>query len=88
MAVRDLHDGKFYVWLKNIGGEPIHVNPNHFTLVTNSLHSVHYNESEGIMVELQPGTVTEGRIGFKTSSGPKELIYSHPTSGRISKEFP
>jgi len=87
MAVKYMGRGNFYVRIVNVSNQPFHVNPNHFTLVGRNLRSYHYKKSDGIMVDLQPGTITEGYISFDSYSEPKELIYSNPFVGRISRVF-
>ena len=80
--------GDFWVSIKNTGSNTYHVNPNDFTLICKDNHSYHYDSSDGIMVDLQPGTETSGRITFNTRSKPKELIYSNWTAGKISRICP
>jgi len=88
MALQYEGHGKFYVWIKNTSSRKYHVNPNDFTLVGKNNQSYHYERSDGIMVDLQPGTETSGYISFATRSGPREMVFDNFSAGKISRKCP
>jgi tetratricopeptide (TPR) repeat protein len=80
----------FNVGIKNISSHTFHVNPNHFTFICKDNHSHPYSSQVRLLVDLQPGTETDGWISFRINcpGQPRELIFESFSTGRISKIFP
>lgn len=80
---------KLFVWLKNVGKNPVFINVDYFTLVGRDNKRYSYNNcSRELIANLQPGEETKGILLFYTSVKPKELIFSHINAGTISRKFP
>lgn len=79
---------EFIIKFLNTSSRPIHVNPNHFTLINGSNESLHYKSSDNIMVDLQPGTTKRGVIAFDNSYSARTLVYDNMVTGRMTIQLP
>ncbi|MFH1984627.1 MAG: hypothetical protein ABIL58_22520 [Pseudomonadota bacterium] len=88
MAIENLGGGKFHVWIENRLTAPIRVTPRHFTLVcTNNARFAVY-QSKDFNDTVAPGKVIDGRLAFDAYCPAREMIFTHPATGRITRVFP
>jgi hypothetical protein len=88
IAIENLGNGRFYVWLQYQGDEPIEIAPENFSLTCkNGRHYACYR-CRDLALRLAPGGGAEGRISFDTYAEPDELVFSHPATGTIRRLFP
>lgn len=88
MAIENLGGGSFHVWIENRLTSPIRVSPRHFTLVcTNNARFAVY-QSKDFNDTVAPGGVIDGRLAFDAYCPPREIIFAHPATGRLTRVFP
>ncbi|MCP3952524.1 MAG: DUF4352 domain-containing protein [Desulfobacterales bacterium] len=88
MALEILGNGKFYVWLKNIGNKPFRVEARQFFLSCEKNKRYTIYRSKDFGKEVQPGKIIEGRVTFATSCAPREFIYLNPGIASVPRRIP
>jgi hypothetical protein len=88
MALENLGNGKFHIWIENTSSDPLEVTPKQFTLIcTNNARFAVY-QTKDFNEAAAPGTVIDGRLTFDAYCPPKVMVFSHPVGGRLSRAFP
>jgi len=88
MAVKILGSGKFYIWLKNTGEDPIQIRPDQFMLLDETGRTYDCYRCLDMKTELIAGGQVEGRISFDAFTTPRELLFSHPSAGKVVRRIP
>jgi len=88
MAMKILGGGKFYVWLKNTGKDPIQIRPDQFVLLDEAGRSFDCFRCLDMRTDLIAGGQVEGRISFDAYTSPRELVFSHPSAGKVVRRIP
>lgn len=88
IAVENQGNGRFYVWIKYSGMEPIEIQPEDFSLVCRNGGRYSCYRCRDLAVSLKPGERAEGRLSFATYADPRELVFSHPAAGKVTRVFP
>ncbi len=88
MAIKILGNGKFYVWLKNIGSKTLWVDARQFFLSCEKNKRYTIYRSKDFGQEVQPGKIIEGRVTFTATCAPREFIYANPGIVSMSREIP
>jgi hypothetical protein len=88
MAAKILGNGKFYIWLKNIGKTPFKVTAEQFFLSCKKGKRFKIYSSRDFGRELKPGAIIEGRVTFNITCNPREIVYANPRVGTLSRTIP
>jgi hypothetical protein len=88
IALKIIGEGRFYVWVKNVGSLSISLSPDQFFLVCRNGRRYACYRCQDLEITLDPGESTEGRLSFNIDSDPAELTLSSPVAGTISKIIP
>jgi len=88
LAMKILGGGKFYVWLKNTGTDLIQIRPDHFVLLDEAGRSYDCYRCRDMVTDLIAGGQVEGRTSFDAITGPRELVFNHPSAGKVVRKIP
>ncbi|MBI9085662.1 MAG: hypothetical protein JEZ11_18840 [Desulfobacterales bacterium] len=88
MALKILGAGKFHVWIKNVGDTPFAVAADQFSLLCRNGKRFGPYRSKDFELDLGPGQQVDGRISFETYCSPRELTYTNPVAGIVSRTVP
>ena len=88
IALENLGGGNFHVWVESRLKTALRIQPRHFTLVcTNGARFAVY-QSKDLTDTIAPGKVIDGRLSFDAYCPPREMVFNHPATGRITRAFP
>ena len=88
MALKILGAGKFHIWIQNDGSAPFAVNSGQFSLLCRDGKRFTPYRSRDFGITLAPGQKADGRISFETYCSPREVAFTSPVTGRISRIVP
>ena len=88
MAIENLGGGQFHVWIENRLLSPIEVTPGHFTLVCTNKSRFAVYQTKDFNDTVAPGEIIDGRLAFDAYCPPREIVFAHPSTGRLTRVFP
>lgn len=88
MAIENLGGGQFHVWIENRLPAPIKIAPRHFTLVCTNDSRFAVYQTKDFNDTVSAGEIIDGRLAFDAYCPPREIVFSHPSAGRLTRVFP